>query len=183
MKEIRRTSFFRDHLPMESYLAWPVPVRRRDVSGTSATYLRFAVFSGSPAPGGGVLVRPPFATITVARATGRLTEYSDLRFSRPWPGAGESAPVGRFPDERLRTTVGEYNALRHRLLCGYDELLDTLEQDRTLPARTAAEFSELLALLIEPGLEPYLRAIGPAFFTRFLGPGPSAADPQPSEHR
>ncbi|MFB8042160.1 hypothetical protein ACFC8F_12830 [Streptomyces hydrogenans] len=183
MQELRRSPFFRSRLPMESYLAWPVPLRRPAADGTPAVYLRFAVFSGSPDPrGGGVLIRPPFATLTVARTTGTLVEYADLRFTRPWADAGATGPVGRFPGERLRTSPDRYRELRHRLLTRYDELLDALEQGRGMPEPAAADFSELLGLLVEPGLEPYLRVLGPSFFTRFLGPGPSAADVAAAEH-
>ncbi|WP_431676868.1 hypothetical protein [Kitasatospora sp. KL5] len=177
MQQLRRTPFFRSQLPMESYLAWPIPLRRPDGTGRPAVHLRFAVFSGDRDPDGrGILVRPPFATLTVARRTGRLVEYADLRFTRPWPADAGHEPVGRFPGERLAGTVGDYRLLRHRLLARYDELLDALEQGRSLPPDAEADFADLLGRLIEPGLEPYLRALGPAFLARFLGPGPSAAD-------
>ncbi|MER5869769.1 hypothetical protein [Streptomyces sp. NPDC002044] len=177
MRDLRRTALFRSLLPMEANIAWPIPLRRPDGDGRSAVFLRFALFAGDRDPSGrGVLVRPPFATLTVARRTGRIVEYADLRFTRPWPATVADAPVGRFPGEGLPATVGEYKQLRHRLLTRYDELLDALDTGRSLPAEAARDFSELLGLLVEPGLEPYLRALGPGFFTRFLGPGPSAAD-------
>ncbi|MEH1013118.1 hypothetical protein V6U90_08395 [Micromonospora sp. CPCC 206060] len=172
MHDVRRTPTFRQLLPMESMLAWPIPLRRGAADGPAGVYLRLPVFGGARVAGGGVDIHPPFATLTVCWGTGRIVEYTDLRFTRPWPVPAGAPPVGRFPGEALRVSIGEYLRLRERLLRRYDELLDNMSRGRSLPTATAQEFGSLLARLIEPGLEPYLRILGPKFFDRFLGPAP-----------
>ena len=64
--------------------------------------------------------------------------------------------------------------LQERLFSLYDELFDSLVTGTRFAAES--EFADLLRRLLDPGLEPYLRALGPRFFERFLGPGPSAAE-------
>ena len=50
-----------------------------------------------------------------------------------------------------------------------------------LPASWADDFSSLLRKLVEPGLEPYYRKLGPGFFDRFLPPAPVPSAP-PGSH-
>jgi hypothetical protein len=50
----------------------------------------------------------------------------------------------------------------------YAELIEAMENDRTLAPEWEKSFSSLLRLLMEPPLEPYYRALGPKFFNHFL---------------
>ncbi|MGK5529773.1 hypothetical protein [Streptomyces sp. URMC 129] len=179
MRDLRRMPLFRQLVPMEAFLAWPAPLRRPGPRDRPAVLLRFPLFGGRRAPGGtGLLLHPPFATLTVDRRTRRITEYTDLRYTRPrpWPMPGTPGPVGTFPrPDAPWTTVGDYLADVERLLLGYDALLHALDEGRALPEPDAATFAGLLGRLVEPGLAPYLRALAPAFFSRFLGPEPDPA--------
>ncbi|MFE0457868.1 hypothetical protein ACFW1A_01240 [Kitasatospora sp. NPDC058965] len=174
MAELRAGAVFRAVAPMEAVPGWPLPARRRRAGAEPVVALRFPLHTHRAVREGGALLFPPFATLTADWATGRVVEYTDLRYSRPWPvPGGASEPVGFFPHEAVRTTLGAYTADRERLLAGYDDLADALAAERAFGG--APDFAELLRRLLEPGLEPYYRALAPRFLDRFLGPGPSAA--------
>lgn len=175
MAEVRAMPLFRQLVPMEAAVGWPIPVRRGAGTGRFAVYLRLPLYGFRPVGGQDTELFPPFATLTLDWRSGQPVEYADLRFTRPWPVPERPVPVGAFPHAAVRTSYGEYTADRERLLAGYDEMAGALGEGR---AFTGAEgFSALLRKLMEPGLEPYYRALAPRFLARFLGPGPSAADP------
>ncbi|ETK35227.1 hypothetical protein [Microbispora sp. ATCC PTA-5024] len=166
MREVRATPLFRQLVPMESGVGWPIPVRHRPGwDGTTKVFLRLPLFGMRTVPGGGTHLYAPFATLTVEWRTGRPMEYCDLRYTRPWPVRRD--PVGTFPHEAVRGPVEAYRADRERLLLLYDELAGCLADDRPFDAE--AEFSALLRRLMEPPLEPYYRLLGDRFCTRFLG--------------
>ncbi|MEV5978335.1 hypothetical protein [Streptomyces sp. NPDC052114] len=177
LARLRRMPLFRQLAPMESGIGWPVPLRLgpRSDDGATRVCLRVPLFGMRPLRDGGAELFPPFATLTLDRATGRPMEYVDLRLTRPWPLPGDPAPAGTFPHEAVRGTIGEYRAARHELLALYDELCAALAAHTRFGGRE--RFSALLRRLVEPGLEPYYRAIGPEFFTRFLGPEEGSGAP------
>lgn len=178
MAEIRRMPLFRQVVPMESGIGWPIPVRHRPWrNGDPAVYLKLPLF-GFQRPrdvGRETQVYPPFALITLEWRTGRPVEYADLRYTRPWPVPDRPEPVGEFPHDAVRgMTTGQYLAARDRLLALYDELFAGLGGDGSFAG--AVEFAELFGRLVEPSLLPYYRTLGGRFVERFLGAGPSAAD-------
>jgi hypothetical protein len=164
LQEVRRQPLFRQLVPMEAGIGWPIPVRRKP-----RVYLRLPLF-GLHREDGRTLLSPPFATVTVDTDTGRPAEYQDLRFTRPWDPAGQPPSVGEFPHDAVRAmSTGDYAKARERLLECYDGLVASLVDDS--PFVELEEFAELLGRLVEPSLLPYFRALGPRFYERFLGPG------------
>ncbi|MFI1682869.1 hypothetical protein [Streptomyces sp. NPDC020607] len=174
LERLRRMPLFRQLVPMEAGIGWPVPLRLSRRSGTPRVCLRLPLFGMRPLSGGGAELFPPFATVTLDRATGRPLEYVDLRLTRPWPAPDDTRPVGVFPHKAVDGTVGDYRAARRELLALYDDLCDSLAAH--LPFEREDRFAALLRTLLEPGLEPYYRVLGPDFFTHFLGraEGPGA---------
>lgn len=166
MAQVRRSPLFRQLVPMEAQIGWPIPVRR-----SPGVYLRLPLFAASRADGRTHL-HAPYAMITLDTATGRPVEFQDFRYTRPWPVPAETEPVGEFPHDAVRGAVGDYRADRERLLKQYDALVDALRDGGAFGADD--EFGELLGRLVEPSLLPYFRVLGPKFYERFLGPGPAA---------
>lgn len=176
LARVRRSLIFRELIPAEAGIAWPVPVRRGD-----RALMQLAAFGQRARPGGGVDLYPPFATLTLEWSTARPVEYRDLRIERPETPNG---PIGTFPHAAIRGTSAAYVAKRRELLGLYDELFERLATPAQHPTDALdARFCELLALLIEPPLEPYLRALAPDFLARVLGPAgkaPQAATDSPA---
>ena len=82
-------------------------------------------------------------------------------------------PVGEHPHPAIaHLSVGDYRKERDRLFQLYDELAESLLIGT--PFADRAEFADVLGRMIEPGLLPYYRTIGPKFVETFLGPGPHA---------
>jgi len=176
IRDLRRTPMFRQVVPMESGIGWPIPVRHRD--GETHVYARLPLYGLQRADAVTNLF-PPFAMITVHWPEGRVVEFADFTYSRPWPAGASAGPAGVFPHEAVRgMTTRDYMTERDRVLAGYDELLDSLRAGQPFTARD--EFATLLRRLLEPGLEPYYRALGPRFFDQFLGPGPAVSREQTS---
>lgn len=178
-RELRRSAVFRQLVPMDSGIGWPLPVPVVQ-DGSPRVYVRLPLFVMRPDPAGGADLFPPFATATLDWSTRRLVEYTDLRFKEPHRSRTEwSEPVGRFPHpavERLMTRA--YRDLRTRFLGLHDELFDGLSAGRQPGGGWTAEFDVLLAQLLEPGLAPYYRRLAPRFLGRHL-PG----DPHPPYER
>ncbi|WP_306337158.1 hypothetical protein [Streptomyces sp. KL118A] len=167
LERLRRMPLFRQLAPMECGIGWPMPLRIGPDSGATRVCLRLPLFGMRPLSGGGAELFPPFATVTLDRATARPMEYVDLRLTRPWPPPKGAEPVGTFPHEAVDGTVGDYRAARRELLALYDDLCDSLAAHTRFEHRD--RFATLLRRLLEPGLEPYYRALGPDFYAHFLG--------------
>lgn len=164
MKKIRRTPLFRELVPMEAGVGWPIPVRKQ-----GQVYVTFPFFGYSAKGKGETELRPPFATITLDWNTKRPVEYVNLRFRNPWPEGKWNEPAGTFPHEAIAKKTGEeYLELRTELLGLYDELIAKLAAAEPVPESLDRRFGELLRLLIEPSLVPFYRALGPRFFDHFL---------------
>lgn len=163
MQEVRRTPLFHQLVPMEAGIGWPIPVRRRP-----GVYLRLPLF-GTARHEGRTRLYAPFAVVTLDHATARPVEYQHLGFTRPFMPVTPPEPVGEFPHDAVRGTMGDYGKARERLLECYDGLFASLRDDG--PFVEAEEFTELLGRLVEPALLPYFRALGTKFYERFLGPG------------
>lgn len=168
-REFRRTRAFRQLVPMEAGIGWPLPVPVVQ-DGAPHVYARLPLFVLRPDPAGGADLFPPFATAVLNWSTRRLVEYTDLRFKEPHRSRAEwSRPVGRFPHPGVAgLTTGAYRDLRTRLFHLYDELFDGLARGRQPGSEWDGQFGSLLSLLIEPSLTPYYRQLAPNFLRRHL---------------
>lgn len=162
---IRKTPLFRQLVPHEAKVGWPIPFRK-----PGKVYVALIFFGISRAPEqGGIQIFPPLSMVTVGWRTLRPVEYVDLRFRHPWPDDKVEGQVGVFPHQAVRhMTVDDYRHARAGLLAMYDELLASMADGEQLSADWLEEFSRRLRTLMEPGLEPYYRALSPRFFGRFL---------------
>jgi len=174
-RDIRKTALFRQQVPQEAGVGWPMPFRGQD----GAVYVTLLFFSYAPDPAAGTTkIFPPLAVITVDWERWRTVEYLDLRYRHPWPDDQSEKQAGVFPHPAVaELTVAEYRKLRSELLGAYDELLGHLAAGTTPPLSFTARFGEQLRVLMEPGLEPYYRQLSPSFFGHFL----PARDPADTE--
>ncbi|MEV0937416.1 hypothetical protein ACIBMX_46405 [Streptomyces phaeochromogenes] len=168
-RELRRSPLFHQLVPMESGIGWPLPVPVLQ-DGVPRVYMRLPLFVLRPDPAGGADLFPPFATVTLDWATGRLVEYTDLRFKEPHRSRAQwSKPVGRFPHPAVEgLTTAAYRELRTHLFGLYDELFHELGRGRQPDDGWAGQFGQLLGRLLEPSLTPYYRQLAPKFLRRHL---------------
>ncbi|MCX4671958.1 hypothetical protein OG453_35670 [Streptomyces sp. NBC_01381] len=168
-REFRRSRAFRQLVPMEAGIGWPLPVPVVQ-DGVPQVYARLPLFALRSDPAGGADIFPPFATAALNWSTQRLVEYSDLRFKEPHrPRAEWARPIGRFPHPAVAgLTTEAYRDLRSRLFHLYDELFDGLARGRLPGSEWSGQFSNLLNLLMEPSLLPYYRQLAPKFLRRHL---------------
>lgn len=171
LAEVRRMPAFRQLVPAEAGIAWPLPLRRN-----GQVYVVLPFFGMEAQRTGGAALYRPFATMTLLWPNGTPVEYVNLRFRDPRPEAEWNEPVGRFPHDALAEVSPDvYVRLRRELCYCYDRLLESLAAGTALATEDEQEFSRLLRLLFEPGLEPFYRQLGPGelgarFCDRFLKP-------------
>jgi hypothetical protein len=165
MVDIRKTALFRQLIPLEAGIGWPIPLRKE---GEVYLILPFFGFAPDPQKGSSELF-PPFATLSWKNGT--PVEYVNLRFRNPAPELNwEGQAVGKFPHASVQQlTIAQYKEKRRRLLSMYDELFEMLATASSLSQEWNEEFENLLRTLMEPSLEPYYRVLGSKFFDRFLG--------------
>ncbi|MBE9224111.1 hypothetical protein IQ264_01310 [Phormidium sp. LEGE 05292] len=164
IEDIRKTPIFRQLIPMEAQIGWPIPLRRE-----SKVYVTLVFFGANSRSKGETVLFPPFAKITLDWSNQIPVEYVNLRFQNPWKEGNWEAEVGIFPHSAIaQITVAEYQKKRQELLAMYDEMLDKLAQGGSFLPDWKTRFKELLRLLMEPPLEPYYRAIDAKFFDHFL---------------
>lgn len=167
---LRRSPIFRQLIPMEAGIGWPIPSRR---NGRVYLTLPFFGFGIGASKGQRIDLRPPFAAITLDWSSGRPVKYVSFAFESPWPAPATSDAVGSFPHPAVAAlSVARYKELRAELFEHYDELCESLAGNVAFPASRAARFSELLQILVEPSLMPYYRALGTKFFERFAPEAP-----------
>lgn len=167
MKDIRQTPLYRQLIPMEASIGWPIPLRKG-----GKVYVTLPCCSIRTLEKGRTILYPPFATITLIWSSQVVVEYVNLRFRNPWPEGHWEEEAGAFPHPAIaRLTVAQYRAKRSELLEMYDELFETLTQNGEFSVEWSNRFGKLLRLLLEPQLEPYYRVLGPKFFDRFLTSG------------
>jgi hypothetical protein len=174
MESLRNTPIFRQLIPQEAAIGWPVPVRKK-----GRVYVTFFLFGRAYQPEKQQsALYPPFAALTFNWEKQRLVKFVDLLFEHPWPEGNWQDQVGTFPHTEIaQLSVSEYEARRKELFSMYDEMLQWLREGRSFPAAWRQRFGERLRVLMEPALEPFYRALEPRFFTHFLGsvrPGPVA---------
>jgi hypothetical protein len=174
MEEMRRTPIYRQVIPAEAQIGWPIPLRRR-----KRAYVTVPFFSIEHVPGNKERkLYPPFASLTFDWANQTPVEYADLRYRNLWPDTDWKHPVGFFPHLAVNEfSIGQYAELRMRLLVMYDHLMKTLSAKKALAPEWKTEFSLLLRILMEPALESYYRTLGPAFFETFLSYLPGSENP------
>lgn len=176
MEAVRTMPLFRQVVPMEAMICWPIPVRHRPAwDGRTAVYLKvlLAGYRRGAQRGDPTRIFPPFAMLTLNFANGAPVEYADVRYTRPWPMTPPFGPVGEHPHPAIaHLTTGDYLKERDRLFQLYDELAESLLAGT--PFANRDEFADVLGRMVEPGLLPYYRSVGPRFIETFLGPGPHA---------
>jgi len=165
MKNIRKMPVFRQLIPQEAGIGWPIPLRKEN-----RVYVTFLCFGESPnAERNLTILYPPVATLTLDWSTQVPVEYVSLRYANPWPEGQWDGQIGTFPHAAIaHMTVGEYKTRRGDLLSLYDEMFNKLAENQPFSSEWKARFSNLLRLLMEPALEPYYRILGRKFFERFL---------------
>jgi hypothetical protein len=170
-REVRKTPVFRQLVPQEAGVGWPMPFRK--TNGVYVTLLFFGY--GQDEEGGNTALFPPLSMITVDWARWRPVEYVDLRYRHPWPDAQDAVRVGAFPHPAVHAlSVAEYRKRRAETFSAYDEILGHLAAGTSFPDGLTTRFRTLLRLVMEPGLEPYYRQLSPAFFGHFLPEGEPA---------
>ncbi|MBY8840583.1 hypothetical protein [Streptomyces sp. SP2-10] len=176
VRTLRRSRTMREVAPMECGIAWPVPIAVLQ-DGEPRVFARLPLFVLRPDPAGGADLFAPFATATLDWSTGRLVEYSDLRFKEPHRSRQEWAhPVGRFPHPAVEgLSHAGYRALRTRLFGTYDELFAAFSLGQQPDGAVTAEFRALLGRLLEPCLVPCYRRLAPKFLRQYL-PGDHRPD-------
>lgn len=161
--QLRKHPVCRHLISMESVLSFPVPTRRRD-----ATYLRFIVYRrGEAIEGKARPVYRPYARLSIEYPSGRLVEYLDLRFSQNLPPSGTAEPIGEAPNPAMATLSFQEVVAKHSALLAAIEAMIPLVGQRHLTTDQlgiVTVFRQLFQTVIEPGLEPYYRALDPSFF-------------------
>lgn len=164
MQDIRKTPIFRQLIPMEAQIGWPIPLRRE-----GKVYVTLPFFGASTKTPGKTILFPPFAKMTLEWSTLLIVEYVNFRFQNPFSEVKWEQPIGTFPHPAVTNmTVEEYQAKRHELLIMYDEMLEHLLKGQNLSPDWNRKFSQILRLMMEPDLETYYQALGAKFFGRFL---------------
>jgi hypothetical protein len=165
INDLRSKSIFRQFIPQEAGIGWPIPLRQNE-----QIYVTFIFFGMSYQPDTQQnMLFPPFATLTLNWANQHLVKYVDLYFENPWPEGNWQDSAGTFPHAAVANlSVGEYEEKRQELFSMYDEMLEILRQGTSFSPEWTSAFQENLRLLMEPELEPFYRALAPKFFGHFL---------------
>ncbi len=161
LRGVRTTAAFRQLIPQEAGVGWPLPQRR---DGRVQLVLPFF---GMPKPKdrGAVPLHPPFATMTIDWKTARVINYRDLVSEGLWE---TREPVGTFPhDEIAELRRKDYLDRRERLLAMYDEMCARLETHDQFEPNWTAAFSAHFSALVEPSLLPYYTRLSGGFIQRF----------------
>ncbi len=164
LRSVRRMPLFRQLVPMEAGIGWPLPFRK-----DGQVYVTLLFYGYKRLAGGGASLYPPLATLSLAWRNQLPVEYVNLRFRSPALGLESDKEIGTFPHPAVADlSRGEYLRQRHELLAMYDELFHGLETGAAQPPGWHDGFARLLAALLEPALEPYYRAIAPRFLEQFV---------------
>ncbi len=174
--DVRQMPIFRQLVPQEAGVGWPLPLRRHDT-----VYAVLPFFGLGRGEKGQTPLFPPFATLTLEWATRVPVKYLNLRFEGPLADSNVSwdQPIGTFPHPAVAgLTVGQYQQKRSELLALYDELFRTLTNKDTFSEEWKSRFGALLRLLMEPALLPFYRRLAPnpGFLDQHLGT-PLSGDP------
>ncbi len=165
IKLVRAMPLAQQLIPMEALSGWPMPLRRG-----SKVYVHLPFIGANQTKDkSGMALFPPFALVTVDWSNGLPVQYLNLRFQHPWPEGYWDNQAGTFPHPEIaQLPKTEYVSKCQELLAMYDHLLNSLVKREAFTPEWKTRFSESLRLLMEPGLEPYYRALSPKFFQTFL---------------
>lgn len=162
MRGIRTTAAFRQLVPQEAGIGWPLPERH---NGTVRLVLPFFGMARAKERGE-VPVHAPFATMTLDWLTARPIGYRDLVAEGLWETRDA---ISKFPHAAVAgLRRGEYLDRRERLLAMYDELLARLETHDIFEPAWIDAFSHHLTTLLDPAFVPYYRQLGSGFVDRFI---------------
>lgn len=165
MAKLRSSKIYRELIPMEAQLSWPVPFVAGNQVG--AHFLCFSLARSTALER--LLLFAPVAGITVNWKHGRIVEYRDYQFRGPWQSRDFAKPVGEFVLETFASRE-EYIEASSELGYMYDEFFDTLTHaDGALPPYRLNAFGERLRRLIPEPLIPFYQAIAPKFCEQLLG--------------
>jgi hypothetical protein len=160
-----RMPVFRQLIPQEAGIGWPLPRRKKE---DGRLYVTIPFYGFRRAKDGKTDLFPLFATITVDWSTKIVVEYADLQYTGLCPRSDEPRSVGRFPHEAVSDlTVAQYRQAKSDLLAHYDQMLESLAAGAGVDAAFAARFSALFSKLLEPALEEQYRALAGKFVERF----------------
>ena len=116
MLDIRKTPLFRQVVPMEAQIGWPIPLRRE-----GKVYVTLPFFGANTKSPGKTVLFPPFAKMTLEWSNLLIVEYVNFRFQNPFVDGKWEQSVGTFPHPAVaQMSVGEYQEKRHQLLTMYD---------------------------------------------------------------
>ncbi len=148
---------------LESVLSYPVPSSRE-----SGTFLRFLVYRrGRTRPGQPGQVYRPYAHLSIEYPSGRLAEYSDLRFTEGAPASPTAELIGETPNPATTDlSFDEIVSMRSDLFTAIEAVMPLMGK-RTLTTQeqsSVVKCRELFETLVETGLLPYYRTLNPDFF-------------------
>lgn len=160
IKYIRKTSLYRQVVPMEAAAGWPIPMLK---GGEAYVILPFyGVFVGGK---GKTFIYPPLCTITVKWSNRTIVEYVNLRYKNSLPDSKWNEIAGTFPHEAVsKMTVREYKSVKKELMELYDIMLENLNKEEIFSVQKETRFKELLKILMEPSLLPFYKSLNRDFF-------------------
>jgi hypothetical protein len=181
MTELRHTSWFRDLVPVEASMSWPVPF----LGDNNTIYVTFMLFGTAAMQSRqrqeGVsqtnveskayvtALFPPFAGVTVNWLNGQLVDYTHYRFRSKWKTVNFDQPIGIFPHpEVAEMPRALYLAMRDQLCFFYDRLLDDLYLGVEPPSQWVNDVQCVLNLMIEPALKSFYKELAPQFYAEFM---------------
>ena len=150
-------------IPLEAVLSYPVPSQEED-----RVYLRFLVYRRGIVSRG--QLRPvyrPHARLSVDYPSGQLVEYTDFRFADGAPESPVSEQVGEFPHPAVASLSFQEMIADQSAFFEAIEAIIPLVGKSELDAegqRIVARYQELWDILVEPGLQPFYRALDADFF-------------------
>lgn len=164
LRSVRISPVFRQLVPMEAVSGWPVLERKK-----GRVYVTIPYYMIKNKERGKTLLYPPIALITAEFQTKRIVSYVSTDYKKLIEDKGLLEPAGIFPHEAVKNfTVKDYKAQKKELMHCYDILALNLLESKPADKNIEQRFSELLTVLIEPGLLPYYQSISPKFFEYFV---------------
>lgn len=158
---VRKTSLFKQVIPMEAAAGWPVPVVENN-----EIYVLLPFYASSVQMKGNTVLYPPVCTITVKWSNKNIVEFVNLRYNNNLPEGRWDKPAGRFPHDAVsKMTVREYKDKKKQLMELYDKLFDG---NGVLTGEDDSRFKGLLTTLMEPALLSFYGSFNPEFFKKYF---------------
>src|SRR5437588_5832268 len=103
--KIRQTTIFRELVPQEAGIGWPIPLRKLGLVYVTLPFYGYIYNREQNRTD----LFPPFATMTVNWQNLIPVEYVNLRFRNPWPEGKWEEQAGVFPHPAItHLSVGQY---------------------------------------------------------------------------